>query len=231
MSSVTVYIGTPCNQLQASLVADMPVLVSYAAACAFLSTGGYANSFRPLLLDSGAFSELNSGKKVDVLEYADWAASFPNAVAWAGLDDISGDWRRSMRNYIVGGFPTYHDTDPPELLDELIPIARERGGWIGIGLKPPRSGREQFLRRTLERIPDDLHVHGWALGRYVHLAGIDSIDSTHAWIEWQKIRNALGPWLTPAEAMELAVKKVRRWEAGIVQSESPQAELWEELDS
>lgn len=226
MPAVTVYIGTPCNQLQAALVAEMPVLISFAAASAFLSTGGYSTTFRPLLLDSGAFSELNSGKRVDLMAYVDWVAQFPHAVAWAGLDDISGDWRRSLANYESGGFPTFHDTDPEALLNDLIPLARERGGWLGVGLKPPRGRREDWLRRTLERIPDDLHVHGWALGRYAHLARIDSIDSTHAWIEWQKIRNALGPWLTPAEAMELAVKKVRRWESGIAQEDSGQGEMF-----
>lgn len=207
---MTVYIGTPCNQLQAALVADMPVLVSFAAYGNFLDTGGYIRSFSPLLLDSGAYSELNSGVKVDIAAYVDWVQRFPHAVAWAGLDDISGDWRRSMQNYDSGGFPTFHDSDPEWLLDELVKMAPERGGWIGIGLVPPRTGREDWLRRTLDRIPSDLHVHGWALGRYSHIPGIDSFDSTHAWIEWQKIRNALGPWITPAECMELSVRKVRR---------------------
>lgn len=225
---MTVYIGTPCNQLQAAIVADMPVLVSFAAACNFLMTGGYAHTFRPLLLDSGAFSELNSGKRVDLAAYVDWVKQFPHAIAWAGLDDISGDWQRSLKNYEAGGFPTMHDTDPAFVLDELIPLARERGGWIGVGLKPPRSGREDWLRRTLDRIPDDLHVHGWALGRYAHLSRIDSIDSTHAWIEWQKIRNALGPWLTPAEAMDLAVKKVRRWEQSLVKECEGQPSMFAE---
>lgn len=222
MSSMTVYIGTPCNQLQASLVEDMPVLISFAAACEFLESGGYARTFRPLLLDSGAFSELNSGVRVDLAAYVDWVQRWPHAIAWAGLDDISGEWRRSLENYKAGGFPTFHDTDPDWLLDELVPIARERGGWLGVGLKPPRSGREDWLKRTLARVPDDIHVHGWALGRYAHLPRIDSIDSTHAWIEWQKIRNALGPWLTPAEAMQLAVKKVRREACQILKFEEVQ---------
>ena len=34
----------------------------------------------------------------------------------------------------TGGFPTIHDTDPEELLPDLIDIARERGGWIGVGV-------------------------------------------------------------------------------------------------
>jgi hypothetical protein len=205
-----VYVGTPCNQLQASLVADMPVLISFAAYCKFLMTGGYVHTFSHLLLDSGAFSELNSGKKIDLAQYLDWVQQFPYACAYAGLDDISGNWERSLLNYQSGGFPTFHDTDPDWLLDELIPISRERGNWIGLGLKPPRAGREAWLRRTLKRIPEDLHVHGWALGRYAHIPRIDSFDSTHAWLEWQKIRNALGAWITSAECMELAVKKVRR---------------------
>jgi len=208
--AVIAYIGTPCNQLQADLVNGLPVLVSFAAYCPFLDTGGYMGSFDKLLLDSGAFSELNSGVKVDLDAYLDWVQRFPWANAFAGLDDISGDWKRSLRNYERGGFPTFHDTDPPELLADLIPMARERGGWIGIGLMPPRTGRESFLRRTLDQIPSDLHVHGWALGRYAQLPRLDSFDSTHAWREWVKIRQALGPWATSAECMRLAVLKVQR---------------------
>jgi hypothetical protein len=191
-------------------VADMPVLVSFAAYSPFLKRGGYMSSFSHLLLDSGAYSELNSGIRVDLGKYVEWAAEFPYADAWAGLDDISGDYKRSMANYLRGGFPTFHNSDPEDLLPELIAMAQEGDGWIGIGLTPPRYGYEPWLRRTLERIPAGLHVHGWALGRYTSIPRLDSFDSTHAWIEWQKIRNSLGSWATSAECMELAVKKVKR---------------------
>ena len=78
-------------------------------------------------------------------------------------------------------------------------------------------------------MPDDLHVHGWALGRYAHLPRIDSMDSTHAWREWGKIRNALGPWITNAECMELAVKKVQREARMRLRDDSEQtAELFAE---
>jgi len=223
---VKVYIGTPCNQLQASLVDNMPVLVSFAVYSSFLERG-YMQSFSSLVLDSGAYSELNSGVKVDLCMYRDWCQRFPWADAFAGLDDIRGDWKRSLRNYelLEGSFPTFHDTDPDELLEDLIPMARERGGWIGIGLMPPRAGREAWLRRTLGRIPDDLHVHGWALGRYSHIQGINSFDSTHAWIEWMKIRKALGDWITSAECMALAVKKVRRQSRQVEQCGTDQVEM------
>lgn len=184
-------------------------------------------AFGSLLLDSGAFSELNSGVKIDLCAYVDWVAQWPWAIAWAGLDDISGDWRRSMRNYEAGGFPTFHDTDPDELLDDLIPLARERGGWLGIGLRPPRTGRTDWIRRTLERVPSDIHIHGWAMGRYVkEHSRFDSWDSTHAWMEWMKIRQALGPWLTNSEAMELAILKVQRWPVAVDGVESSQIGLW-----
>jgi len=204
-----IYIGTPGNQLQASLVAGMPVLVSFALDAPWLRT--YFPSFGELVLDSGAYSELTTGISVDIAEYVAWAESIPFKTAYAGLDDIQGDWKRSMRSYqqAPNSFPTFHDTDPPELLDELIPMAQERDGWLGIGLLPPRTCREAWLCETLKRIPSDIHVHGFALGAYTHLPRINSVDSTHAWREWQKYR-AWAPWLTPAECLEIAVKKIER---------------------
>ena len=95
------------------------------------------------------------------------------------------------------------------MLPELIAIAREQGNnWLGIGLLPPRTGREDWLVRTLERIPDDIRLHGWALWRYQHL-GFTSFDSTHVYREIPKVLHAC-PWLTPAEALDLLVLKVER---------------------
>ncbi len=211
------FISSPCNQLQADLCSGLDTLVSFAAwkKNKWLDSGGFMSSFGCLLLDSGAFSEL-SGATIDLGEYREWVDRYPFAVAHSGLDSITGDYRRSLANYeaFPTSFPTFHDTDPPELLVDLCAMARERGGWLGVGLKPPRSGREDFVKRTITRIRsagfDDLHIHGWALGRYAWIDGIHSTDSTHAWLEQGKIRNALGPWLTAAEALKLAVLKVER---------------------
>ena len=179
-----IYLASPNNQMQAASARDMPVLLSYAMR---KTTGKwierYIPSFSHLLIDSGAYSELTTGQKIDGHAYVDWVDKWcVMADAVAGLDDISGDWKRSLRNYEqFGGFPTYHDTDPPELLDDLLPIAYERGNWLGIGLLPPRTGREEWLLRTLDRIPNDIHLHGWALRRYAHLRRFDSMDSTNWW--------------------------------------------------
>lgn len=213
--SLRVYIGSPGNQLQADTASGMPVLVSFASWQKFKPLTDWLPSFGRILLDSGAYSTLNSGVAIDVQEYVEWAEKHYWADAYAGLDDISGDWKQSLLNYkLGGGFPTYHDSDPYDLLDDLIPMARERGGWIGIGLKPPRQGKERFVRETLERIPKDLHVHGWALGAYTHLERMDSMDSTHWWREAMKYRTWF-PWLTYGECLRIAVKKIQRFERQI----------------
>ena len=206
---IKIYLASPNNQLQAEHCIDQATLLSFACVRPWIES--YIPAFGSLLIDSGAYSQMTTGKAIDVQAYKDWVEPLlPMIDNWAGLDDINGDWRQSMRNYEAGGFPTIHDTDPPELLDDLIPLAEERGNWIGIGLKPPRQGKEKFLRGVLDRIPPHLHVHGWALVAYRYLNRIDSFDSTFWWHQVQDLRPKF-PWLTPGECLELAIKQVRRY--------------------
>ncbi len=203
-----VYLASPRTQQQAEHACDHPVLLSYATWSDWLIR--YVQTFARLLLDSGAFSELNSGVKVDLGAYIEWASGFAGQIdAYAGLDDISGDWRRSMKNYDAGGFPTFHDTDPPELLDDLVEVARDRGSWIGLGLLPPRHGKETFVRATLDRIPPDLHVHGWACRIYSGQRRFNSFDSTNWWRSAMQVRQAL-PWLTYGECLDIQIKRILR---------------------
>lgn len=205
------YLASPANQLQAAAASGMPVLLSFALWKPWLEQ--YQQTFPHVLIDSGAYSELNSGRVIDLAAYADFAARWDGrADAVAGLDDIRGDWRRSLRNYEQGvGFPTFHNTDPDELLPDLVDIARERGGWIGIGLLPPRQGQRHWLQRTLARIPDDLHVHGWALRLYRDEKRLDSVDSTNWWRDAMKVRTLPDTkHLTYAECLEIVVKRYQR---------------------
>jgi hypothetical protein len=210
---VTFFLSSPANQMTADKCRDMPVLVSYAIYSPWMDQ--YVPSFSRLLIDSGAFSEFNSGKVVDGHAYRDWCKRWEqtaHVAAVAGLDDIRGDWRRSLRNYeLFGGFPTYHETDPPELLPDLIPIARERGGWLGVGLLPPRGGKWRWVKETLARIPDGLHVHVWAGGEYCGHPRVDSCDSTNWILDSFAYRKAF-PFLTLAECVELVVKRYQRAE-------------------
>lgn len=202
------YLASPNTQQQAEHVQGMPVLLSFALYSKWQDQ--YAPGYGKILIDSGAYSEMNSGAKVDLDAYADFAARWEDrADAIAGLDDITGDWRRSLKNYEKVGFPTFHDTDPDELLPELISLARERGNWLGLGLLPPRHRRKDWLRRTLARIPEDIHIHGWALRAYTKFGRLDSVDSTNWWRDAMKIRQEL-PWLNYGESLEIVVKRYQR---------------------
>lgn len=211
---VIVYLASPNTQQQAEHVADMPVLLSYAC-CSDWIEKGYQQSFSQILIDSGAWSEFSTGQKIDVAAYADWAQRWKgHADAIAGLDDISGDWRKSLRNYEAFplGFPTFHESDPPELLDDLLALAVDRGGWLGVGLLPPREGKDRWVRDTLARIPEGVHIHGWALRRYTHIRRLDSVDSTNWWRDAMKLRTLPDTQhLTYGECLEIVVKRYQRW--------------------
>ena len=207
-----VYLASPNTQQQAEHACDMPVLLSFACWSPWLDR--YQQSFSRLLIDSGAFSEYTTGKPIDLAAYADWAARWDgHADAVAGLDSIAGDWRQSLRNYAAfpGGFPTIHDTDPPELLPDLLVLCRERRQWLGVGLAPPRQGKERWIRATLDRVPDGVHVHGWALRAYTQVRRLDSVDSTNWWRDAMSVRQQL-PWLTYGEALAIVIKRYQRWQ-------------------
>lgn len=218
---MTVYLASPNTQQQAEHASGMPVLLSYAVlGDATWIDKGYQQSFSRLLIDSGAFSEFSTGKKVDLSAYADWAQAWlPHADAVAGLDNIAGDWRQSVANYVAfpKGFPTFHESDPPELLDDLVALAQERKQWLGVGLLPPRAGKERFVRETLERIPDGIHVHGWAMRAYTHCRRLDSVDSTNWWRDAMDLRKTSElRHLTYGECLDIIVKRYQRWSRNIV---------------
>lgn len=205
-----VYLASPDNQLQASHCEDMSVLLSFALFNDWMHS--YQPTFGKVMIDSGAYSEMNTGKKIDIEKYKDWSVQWqPRAEAIAGLDDIRGDYKRSLKNYemIPWSFPTWHNTDPIELMPELVAMAQERKTWLGIGILPPREGKEAIIREALELVPDGIHVHGWALRRYTHISRFDSFDSTNWWRQAFSIRLAL-PWLTYSECLGLMVKKYKR---------------------
>jgi hypothetical protein len=210
-----VFLSSPGSAFQAEACRGQDVLLSYATKRTDM--GRWAPSFNSLLIDSGAYSELNNEKlKVDLDAYIDWAARWHYAEAVAGLDHIRGDWRQSLANYerFPRGFPTFHPgADPDELLDDLIPMARERGGWIGLGVVPKasgsRSGQRHHILQAMERLDGSgLHVHGWALWEYSDLA-FGSVDSTAWWRVGHRLMNQL-PFLTAGECLEISIKQIQR---------------------
>lgn len=228
-----VYLASPNTQQQAEHVAGMPVLLSFA--CWSIWLDRYQQSFSRILIDSGAYTEFTTGKKIDVSAYSDWASRWVgHADAIAGLDDIAGDWRRSLQNYkaFPGGFPTFHETDPEELIDDLVAMASERKQWIGIGMLPEtrrRRGGESWLRRSLDRIPESIHVHGWAMRAYTHCRRLDSVDSTNWWRDAMKLRTMPDlAHLTYGECLEIIVKRYERW-TRFIREETQEPSLFGEL--
>tara|TARA_B100000424_G_C22929112_1_gene494272 strand:- start:723 stop:1613 length:891 start_codon:yes stop_codon:yes gene_type:complete len=227
-SPMTVYLGSPDNQVQASAAADMPVLLSFVLAGRHKFIEQYLPTWRALLLDCGAYSAMTRKINIDGHAYRDWYQKFEHiADAYAGIDDIDGDWKKSWANYNeFGGFPTIHDTDPPDFLADLIALAAERNKWIGIGLQPPREGKERWIRSVCDQIPKDFHVHGWALRSYTHIARLDSVDSTNWWRDAMDLRVVpLCKHLTYTEALEIVVKRYRRW-TRTLRDPVPQTELF-----
>jgi len=208
---VTFYLGSPGSQMHADWCQGMPVLISFAIYQQWQDD--YIQTYDRVLIDSGAYSVWNSGKVIDGAEFLDWQQRWADCVhidAIAGLDDIRGDWRKSLKNYeLYGGFPTYHESDPPELLKELISMAYERGRWLGVGLLKPREGKWAWINETMKQIPDGLHVHVWGGGAYAGHLRTDSVDSTNWFREAWKYKKSL-PFLTPAECIELMIKRYQR---------------------
>lgn len=228
-----VYFSSPGTQQQAEHVSGMPVLLSFATWRPWLTR--YQSTFSRIMIDSGAFSELNTGKKIDLDKYADWSQQWiGHADAIAGLDDISGDWKRSLDNYqkFPNGFPTIHDTDPPELLKDLVQLCQERKHWLGIGLKPPRASKEEFVRWVCENVPEDIHIHGWALRTYANVRRIDSFDSTNWFRDAMAIcANRQLKHLTYGEALEIVVKRYVRENRSIVpENKSDEIPLFQPME-
>jgi hypothetical protein len=214
---VIVYLASPNTQQQSEHASGMPVLLSFP--CWSDWHRRYQQTYSRILIDSGAYTEFTTGKKVDLSAYIDWATGWMgHADAIAGLDDIAGDWRKSLANYerFPLGFPTFHETDPARFLDDLIPMARKHGGWIGLGLLPEtrrRRGGERWIRDACSRIPDDIHVHGWAARAYTKVRRLDSVDSTNWWQDAMKLRTLPDlAHLTYGECLEIVVKRYVRWD-------------------
>lgn len=225
---MNVYLASPNTQQQAEHCSGMPVLLSFSSFNDWLWQ--YQPTFSRVLIDSGAFSELNSGKKIDLAKYRDWSQLWlGHADAIAGLDDIRGNWKRGLENVkaIEWSFPTWHDTDPLELVPDLAAISIERKTWLGIGLLPPRHGKETIIRKALELVPEGVHVHGWALRAYTHIRRLDSVDSTNWWRDAMKLRQQLS-WLTYGECLDLMIRKYQRWNRQIKDVESSNVSLFSE---
>lgn len=213
---LVVYLAASHDQQTANALASMPVLLSYAYGEQPFLDKGFQQAFGRVLLDCGAYSELTQGekKKVDVEAYKEWAEAWrETADAIAGVDNVAGNWRKSMKNYkkIPFSFPTMHTTDPKELLPELVAMAQERKTWLGISVSAEK-GKKNFVRWVCDNVPEGLHLHGWALRGYTHIRRLNSVDSTGWLREAMALRtNPQTAHLNMVECLDVVIKRYQRW--------------------
>jgi hypothetical protein len=213
------YFAGPDKATLAEAVKGQRVLESFARIWTGLDR--YRKTYPSMMLDSGAFSEINSGVAIDINEYGAFAAKHQGDYDHVvNLDDISGDIERSSKNerhlrerWGLDPMPVFHQGEPMSVLDEYC----SRAKTVGLGFKRPltsRIVRHDWLSECFARIPSGQATHGFAMTGYMSSFPFASVDST-TWIrEYMDIafgRNGqvgtLAKFLTPGEVLEIVVKK------------------------
>jgi len=215
------YFASPNKHIYAAAVVGQYVLETFADIRPF--SDSYRRAFTGLMLDSGAFTEINSGKKVDLHAYgafaAEHAADYDVVV---NLDDIAGDVDKSASNervlrdeYGLDPMPVYHQGEPLSVLAEYC----ARADYVGLGFQRPllsSDDRRAWLDECFAAVPTGHRLHGFAMTGYMGSHPFYSVDST-TWIRtYMDIAygahgqiGTLAHFLTPGEILEIVVK---RWE-------------------
>jgi len=219
-----VYLASPSNPLQADALCGAHVLESF---------GLYANKqwmvrFRPtfasLMLDSGAFTEMTSGKKIDRGQYIAFCQQHKAAYAKiVNLDVISGDvasrvdsGKRNLQAMMDAGIdalPVFHQGEPWSVLTEYAST-----GKVGLGFQRPIKCADEFLDECFSRIQPSTKVHGFAMtnAEYTGRYPFDSVDSATIWYEYQALLSLSGQgsdvmqYQTPRELIEIILRKYHR---------------------
>lgn len=218
-----VYLATPGNQLHAEMMAGCCVLESFALKAKSEWMARYRPTFRSMMLDSGAYSEMTSGKPVDLGAYVDFCLEHGGAYdAIVSLDVIAGDVAervdrgrrnlRTMRDAGIDAWPVFHQGEPWSVLEEYA-----AGGKVGLGLQRPMREVERFLDGCFERA-GSAKVHGFALAsaKYTGRYPFHSVDSA-TWMHELRALMATKDqasdvlrFLTPGELLRLVVLKYQR---------------------
>lgn len=173
------------------------LLVSFVYLSGFLrNKAKYA--YRDWVLDSGAFSAYNSGTVISLSQYIDACqqllATDPTLTEVYALDVI-GDWRGSLRNYDamlkagVPAIPTFHATDPPEMLAEVCAMHDKIAVGGCVGMNPSR--RIEVAAQVFARVwPKKIHGFGYGMREAIMALPFHSVDAT----TWQVGPCRFGRW-------------------------------------
>lgn len=178
----------------------------------------YRPLFKSMALDSGAFTEMNTGEAIDLGEYIAFChqhGAFYDFVA--SLDSITGgpdvnvrNWRE-MRDRGVQAVPTFHQGEPFSLLEDYCRETK----MLGLGFQRPITNAREWLSECFNRIPRDVLVHGWGMTSYTDFP-FYSVDSRTWFFEMRALMSVEGQGsstiqcLTPSELLGLVVKRYLR---------------------
>lgn len=219
-----IYLATPGTQLHAECMAGCHVLESFALKANEPWMVRYRPTFAGMMLDSGAFSEMTSGKPVDLEAYIGYALEHGAAYnSVVNLDVISGDVTervdagmrnlQRMRDAGLDPLPVFHQGEPWSVLEDLA----ERGR-VGLGFQRPIRCAEQYLDGCFSRLQTGVRVHGFAMAneRYTGRYPFHSVD-TATWIYELRALSAISgqgsdvlQYLTQGELLRLVILKYER---------------------
>ena len=219
-----VYHASPGNQLHAEMMAGCHVLESFALHAQRAWMVRYRPTFASMMLDSGAFSEMTSGKPVDLGAYVDFALAHRHGYdEIVNLDVISGDVSdrvaasmrnlQTMRDAGLDPLPVFHQGEPWSVLLELA-----AGGRVGLGFQRPIRGAEEWLDDVFGRLPSGTKVHGFAMAaeKFTRRYPFHSVDSATWFHEWRALMALSGQgsdvihYLTAGEVLQLVIRKYER---------------------
>lgn len=149
---------------------DKPrVLMSYAYRGSTTVNDSLAYAARcDLLIDSGAFTALSLGIKIDRSEYVDFLLKERAYITHAASLDVIGDWKASARNFEwmrgkladqVSLIPAWHLGSPLKELDRLC----KTEPYVAIGGCVPYSKRPKLLMKHLIQAHQVARKHGTEL--------------------------------------------------------------------
>lgn len=181
----------------------------------------YRPVFQSMALDSGAYTEMTTGRPVDLGAYVAFCQQHGRFYDFiASLDSIQGgvkenqrNWQR-MRDAGIDAVPTFHQGEPIEWLQELCSAAP----MVGLGFQRPieKPADVEWLETCFSNIPERVRVHGWAMTSYLQFP-FWSVDSRSWFFEYRSLLSlkAQGAFAireaTPPELLQLVINAyVRR---------------------
>lgn len=219
-----IYLASPGNQLHAEMMAGCHVLESFALHAQRAWMVRYRPTFTSMMLDSGAYSEMTTGKPVDLGAYVAFAhehrAGYDEIV---NLDVISGDVAarvaaskrnlQTLRDAGLDPLPVFHQGEPWSVLAELASCGR-----VGLGFQRPIRNAEAWLDDCFGRLAAGVRVHGFAMAneKFTRRYPFYSVDSATWFFEWRALMAISGQgsdvmrYLTAGEVLSLVVKKYER---------------------